>query len=89
MASALKRRRTLSPKYSGKTLSLYKEILRVWSTLNLTKNTSHNFDKSRFLIFCGSSNETIVDIVKTNMSGLYSEIYEIYINQKIDNTLIQ
>ena len=83
MAPALKRRRTLSPKYSGHTLSLYKEILRVWSTLNLTKNASHNFDKSRFLIYCGSPNETIVDIVKTNMSGLYSEIYEIYVAHRI------
>jgi hypothetical protein len=89
MSVALKRRRTLSPKSSGKTPSIYKEILRVWSTLNLSQNTSHSFNKSRFLIFCGTAKETIVDIIKLDTSGLYSEIYEIYINQKLDNTLIK
>ena len=88
METQTKRRRVV---VSIRRSTIWTEMLRVWSKLcelpSLKNESNHKC--SRFVIFSGKRNETIVEVQQIQTEGQHSEIYEIVFNGVKQNALLK
>ena len=88
MENNQKKRRLL---VSVRKTNIWAEILHVWTKISRLPSLVDASNKkcSRFVVFNGTREETLVDIHQLDSPGNHSEVYEIILNGHLKNAILK